>query len=146
MSAPASNPDVDGDGTGDDDGDAAPGPDRVREALESVVDPCSAATGSNLDIVEMGLVKSVDVADRHVDVEMRLTTPLCHMVPYFAEEVESAVGDLPGVDSVELTTDGGFEWTEELMSDEAKRRRRAVLDEHRSRFEAEAAERDATDG
>lgn len=113
-------------------------PDRVREALRGVVDPCSAATGSNLDIVAMGLVKAIDISGGHVDVELRLTTPACHMIPYFAEEVEARVGELAGVDSVDLATDNGFEWSEEMMSDEAERRRQAVLDEHERRYRREA--------
>ncbi|MDZ7688990.1 MAG: iron-sulfur cluster assembly protein [Halobacteriales archaeon] len=52
----------------------------IRDALRDIVDPCSAATGSDLDIVEMGLVESVEVEDDEVIVEMRLTTPACHMV------------------------------------------------------------------
>ncbi len=112
--------------------------DRVREALRGVVDPCSAATGSNLDIVAMGLVKAIDISGGHVDVELRLTTPACHMIPYFAEEVEAQVGELAGVESVDLATDNGFKWSEEMMSDEAKRRRQAVLDEHERRYRREA--------
>ncbi|QCC46888.1 metal-sulfur cluster assembly factor [Halobellus limi] len=115
---------------------------RVFERLRDVVDPCSAATGSNLDVVAMGLVKSVDVDGGHVDVEMRLTSPMCHMVPYFYEEVEGKVGGLDGVESVELDTDAGFEWSEELMSEGARRKRQAVLDEQAARYEAErSAER-----
>lgn len=110
---------------------------RVRRALGDVVDPCSAATGSNLDIVEMGLVKSIEIADQHAHVEMRLTTPMCHMVGYFTDEVERRVGELPEIESVTLDTDGGFEWTKEMMSEEAKRRRRAVLDEHEARYRRE---------
>lgn len=112
--------------------------DGVREALRGVVDPCSAATGSNLDIVAMGLVKAIDISGGHVDVELRLTTPACHMIPYFAEEVEAQVGELAGVESVDLATDNGFEWSEEMMSDEARRRRQAVLDEHERRYRREA--------
>ncbi|QSW98202.1 metal-sulfur cluster assembly factor [Haloterrigena alkaliphila] len=117
--------------------DETVGADRVRERLREIVDPCSAATGSNLDIVEMGLVKSIDVDGDRVRVEMRLTTPMCHMVPYFNKEVEERLRDLPGIESVEFETDGGFEWSEELMTDEAQRRRQAVLDEHESRYRRE---------
>ena len=113
--------------------------DAVREALREVVDPCSAATGSNLNIVEMGLLKSVDVDDGHVDIEMRLTTPVCHMVAYFHEEIDDRVGELAGVESVEVETDDGFEWSEEMLTPEAKRRRQQVMDEHRARYEAEMA-------
>jgi metal-sulfur cluster biosynthetic enzyme len=140
------NVDPDADANVDLDADSRVDPERVRERLRGVVDPCSAATGSNLDIVEMGLVKSVEVDGGHVDVEMRLTSPMCHMVPYFIEEVEDGVGDLGGVEAVELETDHGFEWSEEMMSAEAKRKRQAVLDEHASRYqEDQAAEETVSD-
>lgn len=106
----------------------------VRDALAEIVDPCSAANGSNLDIVEMGLVKSVEIDKGDVRVEMRLTTPACHMVPYFIEEIESRVGALSGVESVEVETDDGMEWDTEMMSEEAKEKRQAVIDKQRSRY------------
>lgn len=111
--------------------------DRVREKCREVVDPCSAATGTNLNVVEMGLLKSIDIDEGHVDVQLRLTTPSCHMVPYFAEEIEDRVSSLPDVESVTLVPDHGFEWTPEMMSEDAKRRRNAVLEEHKSRYTTE---------
>jgi metal-sulfur cluster biosynthetic enzyme len=107
---------------------------RVRDALRGIVDPCSAANGSNLDIVEMGMLKSVEVSDGDVRVEMRLTTPACHMVPYFIEEIEKRVGALSGVESVEVETDDGMEWNAEMMSEEAKEKRQAVIEKQRSRY------------
>ena len=112
---------------------------RVRKTLTEIVDPCSAATGSNLNLVEMGLLKSVDVIDGTARVEIRLTTPMCHMVSYFHKEIEERVGDLPRIEAVEVDNDAGFEWTEEMMSDEAKQKRQAVLDEHESRYRREMA-------
>jgi metal-sulfur cluster biosynthetic enzyme len=110
---------------------------RVRERLREVHDPCSVATGSNLNVVEMGLVRSITVDGRHVHVDMRLTTPACHMVGYFHEEVEDSVGGLPGVDAVTLETDDGFEWSEDMLSAEASARRQQVLDDHRDRYESD---------
>jgi metal-sulfur cluster biosynthetic enzyme len=107
----------------------------VREQLHEVIDPCSAATGSNLDIVEMGLLDSVDIDGGHVAVRMRLTTPACHMVPYFVREVEERVGDLSGVDSVELETDLGMEWTEDMMSDAARARREELFARQAAKYE-----------
>lgn len=115
---------------------------RVQEALCEVIDPCSAATGSRLNVVEMGLVKAVDVESGdgegdHVTVDMMLTSPMCHMVPYFYQEIEERVGDLPGVESATLETDGGLEWTEEMLTEEAKRKRQAVLDDQAERYRRE---------
>lgn len=118
---------------------------RVREALSEVVDPCSAATGSRLNVVEMGLVEDIEVEEGdgdgdQVQVDLRLTSPMCHMVPYFYEEIEGRVGDLPGVASATLETDGGLEWTEDEMTEEAKRKRQAVLDGYEERFREGLAE------
>ena len=111
----------------------------VRGCLREVVDPCSAATGSNLNMVEMGLVKSIGIEGDHVDVEMHLTTPMCHMIPHFKKEAEGRIGDLPGVESVELVTDDGTEWTEAYMSEEATKKRQAVLEDQREKYERELA-------
>lgn len=100
----------------------------VKDALSQVVDPCSATTGSNLDIVEMGLVKSVAVDDGHVDVDMRLTSPACTMIPYFRKETREKVGELPGVDSVDLEADVGLEWHSGMMTDEATAKRQEVFE------------------
>jgi metal-sulfur cluster biosynthetic enzyme len=112
---------------------------QIRELLRDIVDPCAAATGSNLDIVEMGLVKSIDVDDGHVRVDMRLTTPVCYQVPYFVEEIESRVQPLSGVESVTVETDNGFEWTPEMISADGKARRQAVLDGYASRVRRKEA-------
>jgi metal-sulfur cluster biosynthetic enzyme len=122
--------------------DAAVGEERVREALREVVDPCTAATGSHLDVVEMGLVADVDVDDGTVRVDLRLTTPACHMVPYFIDAIEEVVTPLPGVDEVAVATDDGTSWTEAMMTEEARRRRRSVLERHRSRATSEALTND----
>jgi len=112
---------------------------RVRDSLREVVDPCSAATGSNLDIVEMGLVKSIETAGDEARIEMRLTTPSCHMIPYFMDEIEDSVSGLRKIEAVEVETDDGFEWSPDMMTEEAKRRRQSVIDEHKRRYLQEQA-------
>jgi metal-sulfur cluster biosynthetic enzyme len=107
---------------------ATPSPERLRDELRAVVDPCTAATGSNLDIVEMGLLREVEVSDGAVRVAMRLTTPACHMVPYFITEIEDRLEPLSGVETVTVDTDDGMQWGPEMMSETATAKRRAVLD------------------
>lgn len=96
----------------------------VRDQLDGIVDPCSAANGTDLSIVDMGLLESVDVDGSHVTVSMRLTSPFCMQLPYFVEAVDERVGDVEGVESVELETDDGLEWHAGMMSDEARQERR----------------------
>jgi metal-sulfur cluster biosynthetic enzyme len=118
---------------------------RVRQALCDVIDPCSAATGSRLNVVEMGLVDGIEVErsegdGAHVHVDLRLTSPMCHQVPYFYEEIEGRIGDLPGVASATLDTDLGLEWTEDDMTEAAKRKRQKVLDGYEARYREELAD------
>lgn len=116
--------------------------DDVYGELRDIVDPCSAATGSSLNLVEMGLIKSVELDDGHVDISMRLTTPACHMLPYFYEEIEGRVGDLPAVTAVNLKHDDGFEWHDGMMTEAAKEKRRAVFADQEARFRREQGNED----
>lgn len=96
---------------------------QVRERLDEVVDPCSAANGTDLSLVEMGLVADVEVESAHVTVSLRLTSPFCTQIPYFTDEIEERVGELDGVSSVTLETDQGMEWHQGMMADSARARR-----------------------
>lgn len=101
-----------------------PSPLTVREQLDQIVDPCSEARGTDISIVEMGLLKSIEIDGETVQVELRITSPSCMMVGYFIEQIEDRVGNLPGVKEVSLETDAGLSWREEMMSEKAKERRR----------------------
>jgi len=103
--------------------DEQPTVERVRRELDDIVDPCSAARGTDISIVELGLVKDIEITDGDVEVEMRVTSPGCMMVPFFHREIDERVGSLPGVTHTGLTTDAGMEWHPDMMSDEARARR-----------------------
>ena len=157
------NPDAPGSGTGAEDGTAAdagvenvdvgavddggaepPTPGAVRERLRSVVDPCSAAVGTDIDVVELGLIEAVTVEGNAVTVSMRLTSPGCLMVEYFAREVDEVVGALPGVERVTLETDAGFEWHRGMMESSARtkrqRRRRELSERYGDDVESDGHE------
>jgi len=111
--------------------------DAVRAVLDTVIDPCSAANGTDLSIVEMGLLDDVSIDDGHVEVDLMVTSPMCTMVPYFIKEIRRDVGDLDGVESVAVSADNGLEWVPSMMVDDAQERRRETL---------ETRERAATSG
>lgn len=101
---------------------------RVRDRLEAVVDPCSAAQGYHFSVVEMGLVDDVTVESGHVTVSLRLTSPTCMMVDRFVAQIDEEVGSLPAVESVGVETDDGLSWAPSMMSDAAREKRRERLD------------------
>lgn len=114
-----------------------PSPLAVRKRLDGIVDPCSEARGTDISIVEMGLLKSIEVDDGTVHVELRITSPSCMMVGYFIEQAEDRVGNLPGVEEVTLETDAGLSWREDMMSEGAKERRRRYQEALAERYRQE---------
>jgi len=73
-----------------------------------------------VDIWELGLIYNISIKENHVDVTMTLTSPNCPVAESLPLEVEQAVLQTEGVESVnlELTFDPPF--TPEMMSEEAK--------------------------
>jgi ATP-binding protein involved in chromosome partitioning len=79
----------------------APSSEHVLGLLRGVIDP---ELGS--DIVELGMVKDVRVADGTVTVKIALTTAGCPLRAQIQRDVRARVESLPGVSGVHL------EWTE----------------------------------
>lgn len=89
----------------------------VRGMLTDVIDP-----EIQIDIVNLGMVYGVDISDdeKHVTVNMTLTTMGCPAYDSLREEIIEKVESLSGVEQcdVELTFDPP--WDKEMMSEEAK--------------------------
>ncbi|MES2492464.1 MAG: iron-sulfur cluster assembly protein [Pseudomonadota bacterium] len=89
--------------------------------LDEVKDPCSAAAGTPLGLLEMGLVKRLVLKPEGTAiVELRLTAPFCHMIAYFHEEITKRLTSLPGICTVEISTDEGLDWNTSYMSPAAQ--------------------------
>ncbi len=82
----------------------------IREALRSVLDP-----ELHLDVIALGLIKSVDVATRPVDLKMLLTTPFCPYGPWMVQQVKEAAEKAAGTEvKVEVVAE---QWNPEMMED-----------------------------
>jgi Mrp family chromosome partitioning ATPase/DUF971 family protein len=73
----------------------------ITAALASIIDP-----DLGRDIVSLGFVREVEIADGEVSLVLELTTPACPVRDSFRAQAEKLVGALPGVTavSVELTS------------------------------------------
>ncbi len=60
----------------------------VRAALAHVIDP-----EVGIDIVELGLVYAIEIADGAVSVQMTMTSPACPLGDYLIEQAEAAIRD-----------------------------------------------------
>jgi metal-sulfur cluster biosynthetic enzyme len=94
----------------------------VISRLNEIVDPCSAATRVPLSIVEMGMVEKVEIAAGAVVVALRMTSPLCHALPYFQMEIERVLAGIPGIEGVKCTFDNGGNWQPDNMTAGAQRK------------------------
>jgi len=89
----------------------------IWEALERVWDPCSVATRSPLNIVDMGLVRTMEVdEDANVTVKISPTAPSCILIASIVEAAEKEVEKVPGVNGVRASIESEFFWTPEEMT------------------------------
>jgi len=89
----------------------------VREALREVVDP-----ELGVNIVDLGLVYTIDVDDGEVRITMAMTTPACPLRDYIQDLVESTLfGRLPGAKRLAVDIVQDPPWSEDMMSEAARR-------------------------
>jgi metal-sulfur cluster biosynthetic enzyme len=98
----------------------------IQAALDRVVDPCSIATGVPISLVDMGMVKRIDLDEGAVRIALRLTSPLCWQATNILAKVEELVGGIPGISSVACDFDTGNEWLPSMMADAARARLRRI--------------------
>jgi metal-sulfur cluster biosynthetic enzyme len=89
--------------------------DQVRDALKEVYDP-----ELGINIVDLGLVYSIDVADNKADVTATLTSPGCPLGPEIVSNVRRALSRFEDIDEVQVHIVFSPPWHPAMMSDDAK--------------------------
>ena len=90
--------------------------DRVVELLRTVFDP-----EIPVDIYSLGLVYKIDLSDDGaLTVDMTLTAPNCPAADFIVEDVRLKLESIEGVTSVVVNIVFEPEWTQDMMSEEAK--------------------------
>ena len=89
----------------------------VMQKLSEVVDP-----EIGLNIVEMGLVYSVEINNDSVNIKMTLTAPGCPLQNTLVSIAKDAVQNIPGVKNVNIQIVWDPPWHPSMMSEEAKRK------------------------
>jgi ATP-binding protein involved in chromosome partitioning len=75
-------------------------PDRVKEALATVIDP-----DLHQDIVSLGMISEIKVNGEKVSFKLTLTTPACPVKEQIESQCKQVVEALPGVKEVAMTSD-----------------------------------------
>ena len=89
----------------------------VTAALREVMDP-----ELNCNIVDLGLIYSVEITGSRVRVVMTLTTPGCPMQQSIRSGVEYALLGLEGVEDVEVEVTFDPPWNPSMMTDTGRAR------------------------
>ena len=89
--------------------------DEVVEILRTVEDP-----ELGMDIVDLGLLYDVEVEDAKAKVTYSLTSMGCPAGPLIAQDIDSAIRQVEGIEDVELELTFDPPWTPDRMSDDAK--------------------------
>ena len=85
------------------------------QALKTVLDP-----ELNVNVVDLGLVYSIQTEDDHVDVEMTLTSPACPMGPEILRNSVAALEKVEGVSQANVRLVMSPPWTPDRMTDDAR--------------------------
>ena len=101
-------------------------PEWALRALSGVFDPCCREKG--ISVVDMGLVRSVNVQDRRARVELLLTSGWCPFAARVLTDVEDAIRAEPDVDSCEVEIVWDEPWTTDRLSPSATRKLRFLPD------------------
>jgi metal-sulfur cluster biosynthetic enzyme len=116
----------------------------VRAALDAVVDPCSVVAGAPAGLVQMGLVRALELSEGDAGATIRLrigvTEPGCLMGASFAAQARAQLERLDGVARVEIELDHANDWMPSDIDRDYQRRldavraaRRAALERRRTR-------------
>lgn len=89
---------------------------RIWDVLATVMDPEIPV----VSVVEMGMVKDVEIADRSATVTILPTFTGCPAVPIIREDVAAAVAAVDGVDAVNVEFSYDPPWTSDRISPEGR--------------------------
>lgn len=92
-----------------------PDQDAIVEALKTVMDP-----ELNVNIVDLGLVYTMQTRESEVDVEMTLTTPACPAGPEILRGAVAALEGLDGVSKANVRLVMSPPWSPDRMTEAAR--------------------------
>jgi metal-sulfur cluster biosynthetic enzyme len=98
----------------------------VLAVLNTIIDPCAASAGAPGSIVEMGLVRRLEIEDgadgAHVHLGITVTEPTCIMYHSFVNDAHELLSRTEGVATVSFELPVYESWTELDMSPDLQRR------------------------
>lgn len=89
---------------------------KIVEMIKTVYDP-----EIPVNVYDLGLIYRIELKeDNSVDIDMTLTAPNCPAADFMMEDVRMKVESIRGITAVNLNLVFEPEWSQELMTEEAK--------------------------
>ena len=89
---------------------------KIVEMIKTVYDP-----EIPVNIYDLGLIYRIELNDDNsVDIDMTLTAPTCPAADFMMEDVRMRVASVEGITAVNLNLVFEPEWSQDLMTEEAK--------------------------
>jgi FeS assembly SUF system protein len=74
-----------------------------------------------VNVYDLGLIYNVNVdEEKNVKIEMTLTAPNCPATDFIVEDIRMKVESIEGLQNVEINLVFSPEWSQDMMSEEAK--------------------------
>ena len=91
--------------------------DKVVELLKTVYDP-----EIPVNVYDLGLIYRIELNDdlTQLDVDMTMTAPSCPMADFIVEDVRQKLESIEGLTTVNVNLVFEPEWSQDLMTEEAK--------------------------
>lgn len=91
--------------------------DKIVEMLKTVYDP-----EIPVNVYDLGLIYRIELSDdlTQLDVDMTMTAPSCPMADFIVEDVRQKLENIEGLTSVNVNLVFEPEWTQDMMTEEAK--------------------------
>lgn len=89
---------------------------KIVEMIKTVYDP-----EIPVNVYDLGLIYRIELKeDNSVDIDMTLTAPNCPAADFMMEDVRMKVESIEGITAVNLNLVFEPEWSQDLMTEEAK--------------------------
>lgn len=94
----------------------------IMQALATIKDP-----EIDFNIVELGLIRRVEIENDKVLITMIFTSPFCPLADLIVSRIEEKIGSVEGVREVEVAIDRTLIWDWSMMTEEGKKKLQAYL-------------------
>lgn len=95
---------------------------KIYQSLKKVYDP-----EIPLDIVNLGLIKSIEFDGKNLKITLTLTTPNCPLENIIISSIKKKIKeDIPQIEDITIVLDFSTPWTTNVISQEGKERLRNI--------------------